>query len=100
TDDDGNIWVPYADGVYLVAKEEDGYRIDVDSLSLARSYAPTVKIIDGNEVWLCGARTLMRVEKDKLDLQYRKPQPILARVVDSRRNVALYDPLESADEAS
>lgn len=89
----GVIWAPHNDGVYRLIPTADGYRADVDSLSMVRDNYPSIYIVPGSGVWIRSPQLLQRVDEVFSPLAMRVPKPVLTRITDARLNRDFYNAL-------
>ena len=90
-DSHGVIWAPHAHGVFRFVPTANGYRTDVDSLSVIGDSNPTLQILNGDEVWIRTDRVLQHFDSAVSAIPLRVPKPVLTRVVDSRLNRDVYN---------
>ncbi len=93
----GNIWSAFAQGVFRFIPEAGGYRTDVETYSMVRDTYPIVEVLGDGEVWLRTMHTLMRVDTTPPTRRAAAPRPVLARVVDGRRNKDLQSAMRGGE---
>lgn len=98
-DEHGVIWMPHTRGVYRLLPEGGGYRADFTSLSAIRDNYPVVDIVDADNVWVRGNRSLLHVDTRVPPLPTPNLKPVLTRVVDARRDLEIYNPLRPVADA-
>jgi len=92
-DSNGVIWAPHNSGVYRLLPTKNGYRADVDSLSMIRDNYPSIYIVPGSGVWIRSPQLLQRIDEVFSPIAMAVPKPVLTRIADSRLNQDLFNAL-------
>lgn len=99
---DGSIWASHPEGISRITKEGEGYRYDSVNYNPASERNPRIRILEGDDVWIAGGRSLNHVERI-VDLPPRTElRPRLVSILNNRNNTELlpFEELESGNPLS
>jgi len=87
---DGSLWFAHADGVERLRRKADGYVADEDGLDAIVQGSPILQILDGNDVWVSGARYLAHIEPLN-NAPGARSRPALVSVTDLQSGLDIFD---------
>jgi len=90
-DSSGVIWMTHQKGIYRILPTKDGYRADVDSLSLLRTNYPKIELVTQDSTWASTSHMLIHIDSKKIATPEIQPRPVVTRIVDSRKNREVFN---------
>lgn len=86
-DASGTVWASHRHGVVMFVPKGDKYEMDSSTYDNLNDLYPRVQVLDGDDVWISGPRSLYHVEQRSAVSVPRKA-PLLVAVMDGREGEA------------
>lgn len=96
-DSTGAIWAPHSDGIFRLVPSGNGYLLDTESFSAVQESSIMVEVLGSDEVWVTAKNLLLRLHPESPDGPHPSPAPVIARIVDSKRNQEIFSAIDSSE---
>jgi signal transduction histidine kinase len=87
-EDSGMLWGAHRQGVVTFTPENGGYRLDTSTFDLIGDQFPMVQILEGQDIWFTGGRSLYHVDPNWPRGEAPTPRaPILVSAINGKSNL-------------